>query len=133
MAVHMYRVYLGTGTEGMDLLTANSVVGTWTDENAEWAEDPVKHTLSETAYPDGSGGEVAVYQGDFRFLLEDAKTDLIRKLTDTLDNKVPWYRYLYHNCSHDEQDPTPCDWDDKGEWAATSEMIPAAVPDPSVQ
>lgn len=64
-----------------------------------------------------------------RFLLTDAKANLLQKFTDKLMNKVDWYRVGYHECDHDEADRTGCGWQDTAEWADTNVTTPSGVPD----
>lgn len=126
MAVHMFRVYVGRGP--MSVADLETRVDDWINSNAEWEDDTAAHGLSErNTRLDGTGA--TYYGADVRFLLDDAKDNLLQKFTDKLVNKVDWYRVGYHECSHDESDPTGCDWQDSEEWAAQGASIPAAVPD----
>lgn len=100
MAVHMFRCCIGAGPMAVADLDAR--IDDWVASNAVWDGDSSDHTLTEVnTEPDGSG---ATYHAiPVRFLLDDAKDNLLQKFTDKLVNKVGWYRVGYHSCTHDEE------------------------------
>lgn len=129
MAVHMFRVFIGRGPMAVSDLESN--IDDWVASNAEWEGDPTEHSLIETnTEMDGSGA--TYYTADVRFLLDDAKDNLLQKFTDKLKEKVAWYRVGYHECSHDEHNPAPCVWQDRVEWTAKDVSIPTDIPDVEV-
>lgn len=125
MAVHMIR--LATSIEGdYDLDALNVAMNDWVSEQSEWTADPDSHHITESI-PRGES-TTAYFSGIYRFHLSDAKNNLIQKCEDKLVNKVAWYRLGYHVCTHDEENPTHCEWDEQREWTAKNVTIPDDVP-----
>lgn len=124
MAVHMIRVTASAeGDYSLDQL--NAAMDDWVSKQSEWTADPITHQISERGGDDGA----PVYRGgNYRFLLDDAKDNLLQKCENKLTNKVAWYRLGYHSCDHDETAPSPCSWDDQREWTDTGVTIPDNVP-----
>jgi hypothetical protein len=92
---------------------SESAIDNWVTNHNEWTDDPVSHSLTETnADIDGSGTTYA--RGDYRFIQEETPTDLLDDLESRLQNVQGglWYRVGYHQCEHDEENGTPCQWDD---------------------
>lgn len=114
-----------TSTEGdYTLSQLNTAMDDWVSNHSEWTADPVTHQITEHG---GDTGPV-YHGGNYRFLLDDAKDNLLQKCEDKLVNKVSWYRLGYHSCDHDESSPTPCSWDEQREWTDTDVTIPDNVP-----
>ena len=109
MAVHMVRV-LFEQPRG----EAENAVSNWVANYQEWNADPVAHSLSEANTElDGSG--VRYLRGDWRFNQNDeTPTDILQDLSDRLQSMQGglWHRLGYHVCTHDENNPTPCEWDE---------------------
>lgn len=125
MAVHMIRVV--ASVEGDYSLTQlNTEMDDWVSKQSEWTADPDTHQITETI---GSETDDPIYRsGDYRFLLQDAKDNLLQKCEDKLVNKVSYYRLGYHACDHDQDDRTGCSWDEQREWTDTGVTIPDTVP-----
>jgi hypothetical protein len=125
MTVHMFRGFISRGKMSVDDLETR--INDWVDSNAEWTDDAVDYTLSESNTElDDSG--VTYYTIDVRFLQDDTKDNIVQKFTDKLDNKVDWYRLGYHLCDHDESSGSPCSWDDSVSWTAKDVTISSGVP-----
>lgn len=125
MTVHMFRCYIGGGP--MSITDLETAINDWIASNAEWTEDTQSHQLSEqNTQLNGTG--TTYHMVSVRFLLENSKSNLLQKFQDKLKTKVNWYRVGYHSCTHDENDPTPCNWDDAVEWTAEDVTIPTGVP-----
>ena len=133
MGVHMFRCYIGRGK--MSVSDLETRIDDWVASNAEWADNSVAHTLAErNTKLDGSG--VTYYGIDVRFLLDDAKSNLLQKFEDKLKDKTDWYRVGYHRCTHDESSPSPCSFDPADDpdasavqWTAKDTTIPSDIPD----
>lgn len=107
MTVHMVRVILEP-PKG----EAESAVDNWVQNHTEWDDDPVEHTLTErNTEEDGSGTDYV--RGDYRFIQEETPDALLDDLEDRLQSFQSglWYRLKYHECTHDEDNPKPCSWD----------------------
>lgn len=130
MAVHMIRVVAAAtspDTGGMSLSEINTAMDDWVSSNSEWEADPTTHEIVES-FTDEDGTEF--YVGNYRFLLDDAKDNLLQKAGDKLKTKLDWYRLGYHLCEHDSDNPGPCTWEDSREWTSKNTAeIPADVPD----
>lgn len=129
MAVHMIRVVAAansTDTPGMTLSEIRTAMDEWVANNSEWTEDPQSHDMNEDVLlRDGT----EVYEGSYRFTLDDAKDNLLQKCEDKLTDKVDWFRLGYHSCSHDEADPSPCSWEEVRDWTSkNTESVPSSVP-----
>lgn len=122
MSVHMVRVFFEPpkGTPEM-------AVNNWVSNYNEWTEDPVAHSLTETT-AGVDGMETAYFRGDWRFWDQgETPTDMLRDLSERLRSFQGglWHRLAYHVCTHDEDRPQPCSWDEKVE----SGTIPSDIPD----
>jgi hypothetical protein len=120
MAVHMVRLFIEPPKGD-----AETAVNEWVTNHNEWTNDPVEHSLVETnAEIDGSG--TTYVRGDYRFIQDSTVTDLLDSLESNLQSIQGglWYRVGYHNCTHDEDNPQPCSWDDKRE----NGTIPSDIP-----
>lgn len=122
MAVHMIRVFCEP-PKG----EAETAVDNWVSNYSEWTADPVKHSLVETdASIDGTG--TTYVRGDWRFDDQgEAATDILNDLSNRLQSIEGglWHRLGYHVCTHDEENPQPCSWDEKQEFGT----IPSDIPD----
>lgn len=104
---------------------AENAVNNWVQNHSEWTGDPVSHTLTETNTDiDGSG--TTYLQGDYRFIqsepVDDLLSDLEARLADFQGGL--WYRLGYHACDHDEDQSTPCAWDERREGGSVPDAIP---------
>jgi len=104
---------------------AAEAVNNWVENHTEWLDDAVRHDLRETNAGLEDGGTTCV-RGDYRFVQEETADELL----DDLENRLQsfqgglWYRAGYHACDHDEDNPTPCSWEDTREWGDVPEDIP---------
>lgn len=106
---------------------AESAVDNWVQNHTEWTDDPVSHTLTETNTEiDGSG--TAYLRGDYHFIQNEPTDDLLSDLEARLSGFQGglWYRLAYHECDHDEEQSTPCAWEQTRE----SGDIPPDIPTP---
>lgn len=125
MAVHMFRCFIGVGEMSISDLEAR--INDWVANNHEWPDDSVPHTLAE--YNTAVDGTGEAYHGvNVRFLKDDTKDNLLQKFTGKLKDKVAWYRVGYHECTHNQTDATPCEWNDKTEWSNKDVTIPGDIP-----
>lgn len=125
MTVHMFRVFIGRGSMAVSDVEAR--IQDWITSNPEWTADTVDHSLVERNTAIDESGET-YHAVVVRFREDDTKSNILQKLGDKLKDKVDWYRIGYHQCSHDEDRPTPCTWDGVEEWIAKDATIPADIP-----
>ena len=120
MTTHMVRLFVEPPKE-----EAEEAVNNWVENHTQWDDDSVSHELTETtADLDGDGTTYA--RGDYQFIQEETADELLNDLEDRLQNFEGglWYRLAYHACTHDEDDPEPCSWDDTRESGGVPEDIP---------
>lgn len=120
MTTHMVRLFIETPKGN-----AESAVDNWVENHNGWTSDPVEHTLTETNTEiDGSG--VDYLSGDYRFIQEESVDELLDDLESRLEGFQGglWYRVGYHECSHDEDLPGSCSWEEQRE----SSDVPSEVP-----
>lgn len=125
MAVHMFRVLVGPQSSWSQV-DVNAAVEDWMNKQSEWTADSTAHSMAGVVSPvDGT----PYWQGDYRLTFDsEPKANLYQKLEDKLVNKPDWYRVGYHECEHDETDPTPCAFTDIREWTDKDVTIPSEVP-----
>lgn len=118
MTVHMVRLFLEPPRG-----EADSAVDNWVQNHNEWTDDPVDHSLIETTDEDGN----TMVVGDYRFVQDSTVTELLDTLEDRLSSLQGglWYRIGYHACTHDEDDPQPCSWDEKRENGTVPDFVPS--------
>lgn len=120
MTVHMVRLIVEP-PKG----ESEEAVNNWVENHNQWEGDPIDHKLTETtADPDGDGTTYA--RGDYRFIQQETADELLDDLEDRLQSFQGglWYRLAYHACDHDEDEPTPCSWEDAREWGDVPDDIP---------
>jgi hypothetical protein len=119
MTVHMVRVFIE-----LPKGEAESAVDNWVTNFTEWADDPTDHTLTEI---NGDDPDATTYvRGDYRFIQGTNKTTLLDHLSEILKNIEGglWHRLAYHVCSHDEDEPKSCSWDQVVEYGSIPSDIP---------
>ena len=94
---------------------AENAVQNWVENHPVWSEDPVEHSMRETAILSSDGVEVPYVAGDFRFH-QDAvdATALLDDLEARLQSIQTglWYRLGVHeDCDYHEDNQQPCEWD----------------------
>lgn len=121
MTVHMIRV-LCEPPKG----EAETAINNWVSNYTEWVSDSVEHALREVhAAVDGSG--TTYIRGDWRFIDEgEDATDILSDLSSRLQSLQGgfWHRLGYHVCSHDEENPVPCSWEEVVEYGSVPGDIP---------
>lgn len=124
MTVHMIRVV--TSIEGdYTLEQVNAAMDDWVSQQSEWTDDSESHSIVEHT---AENGETEYRIGQYRFLLTDAKDNLLQKCEDKLVNKVAFYRIGHHQCDHDMEGRDGCSWEEQREWTAKDATIPNDVP-----
>ena len=119
----MIRVFAATA-ENIGETQANQLVNQWLEDNTPWTDDPTPHEVRKTqAGIDGAGTEYFV--GSVRFEFSDDKPDLFDQIETDCGGVLDWHRIVYHVCTHDEDNPQPCSWDEKHECGD----IPSDIPD----
>jgi hypothetical protein len=104
---------------------AKNAVDNWVQNHNEWTDDPKDHSLVETNTKlDGSG--TTYLCGDYRFVQDGPADALLDDLADRLQSFQGglWYRIGYHECDHDENNPTGCAWEQTRE----NGDVPADIP-----
>lgn len=122
MAVHCVRVFVEPPKGD-----AEQAIQNWVSNYSEWTEDPVEHGLTEANTElDGSGTQYL--SGDWRFLDQgEDPTNILDDLSQRLQNIQGglWHRLGYHVCTHDEQDPSSCSWEQSVESGSVPQGVPA--------
>jgi len=120
MTVHMVRLYVEPPRG-----EADEAVNNWVENHTQWGDDPVSHELRETTTGlDGNG--TTYVRGDYRFIQNETADELLDGLEDRLQSFQGglWYRIGHHACDHDEDETTPCSWENTREWGDVPEDIP---------
>lgn len=105
---------------------AENAVDNWVDNYTEWDSDPVSHELNETNTAIDDSG-TAYVRGDWRFEDQgEEPTNILTDLSERLQSMQGglWHRLAYHVCTHDEDDPQPCSWDEVVEHGDVPDDIP---------
>jgi len=121
MVVHMFRV-LAANPDGVTETQANQLVGQWLANNTPWTEDRVPHDLR--LMNDPLTDAPTHFRGDMRFEKSDDKSSLLEQIKTDLSGVVSWYRIGYHRCSHDDDNPQPCSWDQQSEGGTVPNGVP---------
>lgn len=109
MTAHAIRVETSKLSEGVPVETAvnNLLLGLSRRLDGEEEELSLYEPTDTEELPE------AYRAGLWRFDVDDHTAE---ELLDTFENilrgPAKWYRIRYHLCSHDEEDPSPCSWDD---------------------
>lgn len=121
MTVHMTRLFIEPPKGN-----AESAVDNWVQNHTEWTGDPVSHALERTN-TDIDGDGVEYVHGDYRFIQAEPADELLTDLEDRLARFQGglWYRVGYHECEHDEPDPSACEWEDVRESSGVPDEIPS--------
>lgn len=126
MTVHMVRVMVEPPKGD-----AENAVDNWVTNYNEWTGDSVEHTMTETTAGLDSSGTTYV-RGDYRFVDEgESPTDILSDLSSRLQSLQGglWHRLGYHVCSHDEDNSSPCSWNDPDSEILEWGNIPSDIPD----
>jgi hypothetical protein len=104
---------------------AENAVDNWVQNHNEWTDYPKEHSLTETTAGTDDDGTSYV-RGGYRFIQEGAADELLDDLAGRLDSFQGglWYRLGYHECDHDEDSPTGCDWEQVRENGSVPPDIP---------
>ena len=125
MSVHMFRVYVAPDFDQTDLQTA---IDDWVAGHTKWTDDPQETGVVGERLGDLEDPSTAYWGVDIRIEKTDTKANILQKLGDKLKNKCDWYRAGYHECTHDEDPPQPCSWEDRQDWTDKDVTIPSYVP-----
>jgi hypothetical protein len=120
MTVHRVRLYHST-TGAQDY---HDWLSQWlnnVDAALQSEVDNEPPTLREQVDGDGEW-----YQGDLAFTWDEGKANILDNLDIYAANNCDWHRIGYHECSHDEDNPAPCGWDEQ---PRENGSVPAYIPD----
>ena len=118
MTVHRFRLYHSTGGSEQ----YHNWLGQYTlNLNAALGDEVEKEVPTLTQSRDN---DLEWYQGDYAFAWDEGKAQIYQSMDLYAESYCNWHRIGYHECSHDEDDPTPCSWDEVRE----SGTIPSAIP-----
>jgi len=124
MTVHMVKFYIEPPNGN-----AETAVDNWVMNHTEWMSDPQEHTLREVPADPAVIGSPMTVTGTYRFLQEEPASDLLDDLEARLQSFQGglWYRVGYHECSQDEENPTPCSWEQTRENGSVPDDIPELI------
>ena len=122
MTVHMYRI-IAEKTEGIGEVQANQLVDQWLSEHTPWVDDLTPHEITLVDQPISE--LEPHFRGDLRFERDSDMSEIFAQIETDLSGVTSWYRIEYHKCSHDEESPDECSWDNKTEYGT----VPSDVPD----
>lgn len=119
MTVHMIRMKM---CKSMSKSDAQSVIDTWVNNHDPWVEGTQDSLSVSNTSLDGSGTEYYVYNA--RFNMQDTtKTELLDAIETELQNHCSWYTIGYHECSHDEDSPGNCSWEDNRKYGTLPDGV----------
>jgi len=121
----MFRVVAGNPDE-YSKASIDQLVDDWIVGHDRWEQDSAEHSLSVTnSAIDGSGTEYL--RGDFRFNRTDDRGSIESSFQGLFQDIFNWYRIGYHRCDHDEENPSPCNWDGQIEDGQVPDFAPVFV------
>lgn len=91
-----------------------------------WADNEVTNESPTLREHEFGGGEW--YQTELAFEWTEDKTHILDNLHLYAQSYCEWHRIGYHVCSHDEDEPEPCSWDEQRESGTVPEYIPDMEP-----
>jgi len=104
---------------------ANQIVDQWLADNTPWTGDPTPHEM-RLVDDTSMSYRPTHFRGDVRFEFSDDKPTLFDQIETDLNGIASWYWIAYHECDHDEDQSTPCAWDESREGGD----IPPDIPTP---
>lgn len=126
MSSHCLEIYTSQTDENGDEITdwqaRKDTVQTWLDNHEEVLQTESSEFSLGEAGLDGSG--TAYAQGLFRFDWTEDAAALKDDVGTWLTNNFEWWRIRYHECTHDEDNPSPCLWSQKWEHGTVPNDIP---------
>lgn len=69
------------------------------------------------------------YSGNLAFEWDEGKAHILDNIDQYAAAYCNWHRIGYHECSHDEENLTPCSWDEQRENGTVPDDIPDMSPE----
>jgi hypothetical protein len=126
MTVHMYRI-IADKPSSIGEVQANQLVDQWLSTHTPWAADPTSHEI--ILLDDPLSEADPYFRGDLRFVWDSDMSAIYSQIETDLSGVTSWYQIAYHECTHDEETPQPCSWDEVRE----NGTIPSDIPTIDVQ
>lgn len=118
MTVHRIRLYHSTtGAQSY-----HGWLDTWLTNMQPWTDDEVTNELPTLV--EKSDGDGEWYQTELAFEWTEERAHILDNLDQYAASYCDWHRIGYHECSHDEDDPEPCSWDEVRENGTVPDYIP---------
>lgn len=117
MSVHQVRLFHSEAGAG----GFHDWLETWLTNMTPRSADEVTNEPPTLTTPIDGGAPY--YSGDLAFAWSEDKNIIMDQLTGYLDAYCEWWRLGYHVCSHDEENPTPCAWEDGDEGGAVPNHV----------
>lgn len=118
MTAHRLRLYHSTaGAESY-----HAWLDQWLTNMQLW--DAPEVTNSAPTLREPLNADTKYYGGDLAFAWSEDEAIILDQLSQYADAYCDWYRIGYHFCDHDEDNPTPCAW----EQTIESGTVPDGVP-----
>jgi hypothetical protein len=123
--IHSYRIYTQKPTN-VSKEEANQIIDEWKKQNTPWAQDPADHSL-EIMETDLPSVNTEYFSGEVRFEFEDDANQLTQDIKYGLSNLVSWARIGYHECDHDGDGDSNCDYKVVAEFGTVPDDVPTFV------
>lgn len=109
MTAHRVRIFHSTA--------GSDSYHTWSDQwllnMSPWSYPEVDNDLpTQTTTIDG---DLTYYHGELAFDWSEDKAIIFDQLDQYAASYCDWHRIGYHACTHDEDNPQPCSWDETRE------------------
>jgi len=119
MTVH--RVRLIHSTAGAS--SYHGWLDQWLTNMAPWTDPEVTNELPTLREQVDGDGEY--YQTELAFEWSEDKATILDQLDQYAVAYCDWHRIGYHVCTHDEEEPQPCSWDEQRESGQVPDYIPS--------
>lgn len=119
MTVH--RVRLFHSADGAE--DYHTWLGQWITNMQPWEDPEVTNELPTIREPIDGGEDY--YQTELAFEWGENRAIILDNLDEHATIHCEWHRIGYHECTHDETDPTPCSWDERRQDGPVTSNIPS--------
>jgi len=121
MSIHRVRLFHSTaGASGF-----HNWLSVWLTNMTPWEADEVTNEVPVT-WNAGVGNEgTEAFHAELAFEWTQDRDIILDNLNQQMAAWCDWNRLFWHECSHDESQPQPCEWNEKRE----NGTVPADIPD----
>lgn len=121
MALHRVRLYYSTA----DAAAYHDWLSSFLTNLQPWESDEVTNSVSDAPASPIDENDEDYYRVELAFDWSEDKAHILDNLSLYADSYCDWYRLGYHVCTHDEDDPTPCEFEELRENGAVPDHIPS--------